>query len=296
MIVVVSGEGYCDLKLSKIPVPLLQSPSINITPNPVHTGEGLMITGSHFNTTTYPGDPYPTAILYMVLPGHDPIVYNTGKIQQDGSCTFSTMIASYAAIEAYQVYCQDKWGHKSNTITLTIIPAVSPTPTPGPVTPTPVQNTATLTPTQNPQSTTTPQTVATVSPTAITNGNPDTTAPVTTISLTGGKNSAGEFTSNVVCTLTVMDNEGGTGIGETKYSMDGVNWTTYSEPFTITTPGNTTVFYRSTDLAGNKELTKSETIAIVNNSSGSHSSGICPALILPLLLVVIAGAARVRRR
>jgi hypothetical protein len=91
---------------------------------------------------------------------------------------------------------------------------------------------------------------------------PDNIAPTTTISLTGTPGNNGWYKSDVTIILAATDNPGGSGIAKTEYSFDNTNWTTYTSVFAITTEGTTTVYYRSTDKAGNIESAKSQTIKI----------------------------------
>jgi len=83
---------------------------------------------------------------------------------------------------------------------------------------------------------------------------PDQSAPTTTISLGGTMGDYDWYVSDVEVTLTVTDT-GGSGVAETKYSLDsGETWNTYTSPFTITTDGaNFLVLARSWDNAGNDE-------------------------------------------
>ena len=79
----------------------------------------------------------------------------------------------------------------------------------------------------------------------------DTTAPVTTAQADeqpGG---------SVRVTLTAADEEGGSGVARTNYRLDGGEPTPYSEPFTVSEPGDHTVEYWSVDEAGNQETAKS---------------------------------------
>ena len=63
--------------------------------------------------------------------------------------------------------------------------------------------------------------------------------------------------------LAARDNENGSGILKTEYSLDNKEtWTEYQEPFTIFALGAATIFYSSTDRAGNREENKTETIVI----------------------------------
>ena len=88
----------------------------------------------------------------------------------------------------------------------------------------------------------------------------DTTPPETTISLSGTLGLEGWYVSDVTVTLTATDDI--SWVAETAYSFDGINWITYTDPFTITTEGSITVYYNSTDSAGNVEATKTEIIQI----------------------------------
>jgi hypothetical protein len=88
----------------------------------------------------------------------------------------------------------------------------------------------------------------------------DKTPPVTSISLSGTPGLNGWYTSNVTATLTATDSV--SGVSTTEYSFDGVNWNIYTGPFTISTEGVTTVYYNSTDNAGNVENTNTITVMI----------------------------------
>ncbi len=84
---------------------------------------------------------------------------------------------------------------------------------------------------------------------------PDQSAPVTTMSLSGTKGDADWYLSDVEVTLSATDGEGGSGVAETKYSLDaGETWNTYTSPFTISTEGaKVVVLARSWDNADNDE-------------------------------------------
>ncbi len=88
----------------------------------------------------------------------------------------------------------------------------------------------------------------------------DTTKPTTTISLSGAYNQNGCYVSDVQVTLTATDMA--SGVDRTEYNLNNSSWINYTAPFTITTDGTTTVYYRSVDKAGNYETTKSEIIKI----------------------------------
>lgn len=88
----------------------------------------------------------------------------------------------------------------------------------------------------------------------------DTTPPETTVSLSNIPGLEGWYVSDVIVTLTATDDI--SGVALTVYSFDEATWIIYTGPFTITTEGITTVYYSSTDVAGNVEATKTETIKI----------------------------------
>ncbi|WP_165822350.1 OmpL47-type beta-barrel domain-containing protein [Paenibacillus montanisoli] len=85
---------------------------------------------------------------------------------------------------------------------------------------------------------------------------PDYTAPVTTIVLNpvtpGGSN--GWYVSNVSITYSATDDL--SGVSQTEYSINGLNWVPYSGGLTITSDGMYTIEYRSRDIAGNVESSK----------------------------------------
>lgn len=83
----------------------------------------------------------------------------------------------------------------------------------------------------------------------------DTEAPVTTITLEGSLGGNGWYTSDVTVTLSAVD-PGGSGVAETMYSFDGTNWNTYLAPLCLNEEGIKTIYYRSVDIAGNIENTK----------------------------------------
>jgi hypothetical protein len=91
----------------------------------------------------------------------------------------------------------------------------------------------------------------------------DLTPPTTTLSLTGVQGDNDWFVSEVEVSLEAVDNAGGVGVLETRYSLDsGQNWQTYTEPFIINEEGIHTLQYYSFDLAGNTESTQAAEIKI----------------------------------
>jgi hypothetical protein len=93
-------------------------------------------------------------------------------------------------------------------------------------------------------------------------GSVDSIPPTTTASLSGTSGNNDWYTSDVQVTLTATDNEGGSGVNKTEYSFDNSTWSTYLSSFTINNEGTTTVYYKSTDNAGNVEPTKNTSVKI----------------------------------
>lgn len=91
--------------------------------------------------------------------------------------------------------------------------------------------------------------------------DPEDIAPVTTLSLSGTLGDNNWYTTDVQATLTAAD-AGGSGLDKTEYSYDGAAWYTYSGPFTVSTEGVNSLYYRSADKAGNVETAKVETIKL----------------------------------
>ena len=82
----------------------------------------------------------------------------------------------------------------------------------------------------------------------------DQTPPTTTEAVTGtvGNNGWYKAGSPVVLTLTATDNNGGSGVASTTYSVNGGAPQTYTQPVTFK-DGTYTITYGSTDVAGNVE-------------------------------------------
>ena len=99
----------------------------------------------------------------------------------------------------------------------------------------------------------------------------DSIPPVTTISL-AGEHTADGWYANATVTLTATDGTNGSGVYRTEYSFNGTSWTNYTAPFIVSTPGTTTIYYRSVDYAGNLEDTKSETIRVDKTKPATTSS------------------------
>jgi len=104
----------------------------------------------------------------------------------------------------------------------------------------------------------------------------DTIPPTTLLEGVGTMGNNGWYVSDVTITLTATDNEGGSGVEKTGYSFDGTSWNTYSGPFTIIDEGTITIFYNSTDKAGNIEDSNQVTISIDKTPPTISGSAITP--------------------
>jgi hypothetical protein len=67
------------------------------------------------------------------------------------------------------------------------------------------------------------------------------------------------------------DDGDGAGVDYTEYSLDGGEWTTYEDPFTVSSLGGHEVEYRSADLAGNVEETRSVAFTILEPDPGGEA-------------------------
>ena len=95
-----------------------------------------------------------------------------------------------------------------------------------------------------------------------TSATEDIVAPITEAVLIGTPGGNGWYRSDILVTLTAQDNEGGVGVLKTEYSLDGGTWQGYTQPFTVTKEGITTLLYRSIDKANNQEQDKTLEIKI----------------------------------
>jgi len=99
----------------------------------------------------------------------------------------------------------------------------------------------------------------------------DQTPPSTQVDLDGAKDVSNVYTSNVTVTLTGSDSE--SGILKIEYSLDnGLTVKTYTEPFTISSTGQTTLQIKSIDKLGNEEIPQEVVIEIVSSTPNSSPS------------------------
>jgi len=93
----------------------------------------------------------------------------------------------------------------------------------------------------------------------------DAAPPATSASISPEASDSGWHAGPVTVTLSASDS--GSGVHNTEYDLNGAGWTTYTEPFVVSSESTSstvhnTVQFRSTDKAGNVEETKSLTIKI----------------------------------
>jgi plastocyanin len=98
---------------------------------------------------------------------------------------------------------------------------------------------------------------------------PDVVAPATTASLSPATpGPGGTYAGPVTVTLTATD-EGGSGLAQTRYRLDGGAEQIYGDPFTVTAPGAHTVAYASTDNDGNAEAVHQVAFTIAAPGGGA---------------------------
>ncbi|HEV2762914.1 MAG TPA: MBG domain-containing protein, partial [Pyrinomonadaceae bacterium] len=92
----------------------------------------------------------------------------------------------------------------------------------------------------------------------------DTLAPVTVAALSHAANANGWHNSDVTVTLSAADNEGGSGLRELVYSVNGA--VAYADATPVQIPvsneGTTTVVFYSKDAAGNSEVAQTVTVKL----------------------------------
>jgi peptide/nickel transport system substrate-binding protein len=88
----------------------------------------------------------------------------------------------------------------------------------------------------------------------------DQNAPETSMEINGIYTFDGWYYPDVEITFWAEDLE--SEVGYTEYSYDGFNWIEYADPFIIPYEGNMILYYRSIDIFGNIEETKTELLEI----------------------------------
>lgn len=91
---------------------------------------------------------------------------------------------------------------------------------------------------------------------------PDNIAPTTTIDIAGSTGLNSWYVSGVTISLAATDNAGGSGVAKTEYSFDNASWAAYSSAVSYNNEGTATIYYRSSDNAGNIETVKTVSFKI----------------------------------
>ncbi|MEU6645609.1 chitobiase/beta-hexosaminidase C-terminal domain-containing protein [Saccharomonospora sp. NPDC046836] len=95
----------------------------------------------------------------------------------------------------------------------------------------------------------------------------DTTPPHVMAEVAGEQDEQGNYLGSATVTLTAHDAE--SGVDSVEYSLDGGEFTAYSEPFAVTMVGEHTVRHRATDHAGNTSEEGSTSFTVVAGSEDS---------------------------
>ena len=92
----------------------------------------------------------------------------------------------------------------------------------------------------------------------------DTTAPTSSLKCDGASCQSGFYNHSVSATLSAIDNSGGSGVKNIRYTTDGSNPSASSAVYSTAIPVNstTTIKWRAEDNAGNVEAIRSQTISI----------------------------------
>ena len=98
----------------------------------------------------------------------------------------------------------------------------------------------------------------------------DTTPPTATASVSGQRDGNGAYLGAATVTLSATDTE--SGVDRVEYSLDGGTYGTYSGPVTVNQPGQHTVTYRATDVAGNTSAAQSVAFTVVEPPAAGHDA------------------------
>ena len=105
----------------------------------------------------------------------------------------------------------------------------------------------------------------TIEPSAVLDqvGSQDVTKPQTSVVVDGTLGQNNWYVSTTTIVLTGQDEENGSGILKTEYSLDnGATWQIYTEPIVLSDDGVYNIWYKSTDRAGNIEIEKEMNVDI----------------------------------
>ncbi|MGH3762478.1 OmpL47-type beta-barrel domain-containing protein [Actinophytocola sp.] len=97
--------------------------------------------------------------------------------------------------------------------------------------------------------------------TVVAGGGEDTTPPTVSAEVTGEQDADGNYVGSATVTVTATDE--GSGVASVEYEVDDTGFQPYTEPVTVSTPGDHAVQYRATDAAGNVSETGSVPFRVV---------------------------------
>ena len=92
-------------------------------------------------------------------------------------------------------------------------------------------------------------------------GGEDITAPAVTGTVTGDRDTTGDYTGPA--TVTVAATDSGSGVKTVEYQIDDTSWQPYTAPVVVSALGDHAVQFRATDNAGNVSTTGSVSFRIV---------------------------------
>ncbi|MBE7699512.1 hypothetical protein H9623_04220 [Oerskovia sp. Sa1BUA8] len=92
-------------------------------------------------------------------------------------------------------------------------------------------------------------------------GEEDTVAPTVTAEVAGHQDDDGAYVDSATVTVAAQDD--GSGVASIEVDVHGGHWMPYTAPVTITEPGEHTVSYRATDVAGNVSEVGASTFVVV---------------------------------
>src|SRR5690606_12752718 len=92
-------------------------------------------------------------------------------------------------------------------------------------------------------------------------GGEDTTPPEVTATVDGEQNDDGAYIGSATVTLTATDT--GSGVDTIEYALNGGDFQPYESPIVLSEPGEHTLAYRATDVAGNASEEQTTTVEVV---------------------------------
>ncbi|MFI2779862.1 OmpL47-type beta-barrel domain-containing protein [Streptomyces sp. ALB3] len=110
----------------------------------------------------------------------------------------------------------------------------------------------------------------------------DKTPPVTSVVVTGDKNSDGAFITSAEATVSATDAD--SGVAKVEYSLDGGPYLAYSSPVIVDRVGHHTFAHRATDKAGNTSEAKQSSFTVAR--SGGVPAPNCPEFDERLTVIV----------